>query len=512
MNVCVADQVYARCSDGIAYIGTVTEVDPIRNEVQVKFEEGDEFWTRLSDLRLATKKQSSAERCRACFIERGKIDGSGDLIVCKQCNEAFHVNCHRPPVSPTHRDHWFCRFCVLSKAVTRPIPSTLSNAVRQTYPYDLEALQWDDAGKQNKDERYCYCGGPGDWNLKMLQCGSCSQWFHEACIVSIRHPILNGDLFYQFTCSVCANGDEVLKRLNISWPEALHLIIYNLGLISPARFFRLETDIIKYAKNIWTQLQVSDLESEAPDWDAKREKIIDVLQSDKRRFHQFEKNGQRLKLWGLIEPEQPPKPLNKKKLTPVAPRTKLTSMSLSDEIGNIKLKITRSPSEAKPRYQPESDDEDDVFFTETPSPVDNQRIRKSDSLKNIRSSNGSSNSTPSYKTKRKPTIEKRGRPRSANSKKRRNSFDSSISSEPKTLDVSPVPSKSLKASSRQPSTAPIQQSPKPFCLSSCIPQRNFFSTEWRMTSGEGFRVLGKRTTPDGKISYLIEWEGCHDIL
>ena len=36
MNVCVADQVYARCSDGIAYIGTVTEVDPIRNEVQVK--------------------------------------------------------------------------------------------------------------------------------------------------------------------------------------------------------------------------------------------------------------------------------------------------------------------------------------------------------------------------------------------------------------------------------------------------------------------------------------------
>ena len=69
-------------------------------------------------------------------------------------------------------------------------------------------------------------------------------------------------------------------------------------------YYRLETDIIKYAKNIWTQLQVSDLESEAPDWDTKREKIIDVLQSDKRRFHQFEKNGQRLKLWGLIEPEQ----------------------------------------------------------------------------------------------------------------------------------------------------------------------------------------------------------------
>ena len=39
MNVCVNDQVYARCSDGIAYIGTVTQIDQIRNEVEVKFEE-----------------------------------------------------------------------------------------------------------------------------------------------------------------------------------------------------------------------------------------------------------------------------------------------------------------------------------------------------------------------------------------------------------------------------------------------------------------------------------------
>ena len=43
MNVCVNDQVYARCSDGIAYIGTVTQIDQIRNEVEVKFEEMVEF-------------------------------------------------------------------------------------------------------------------------------------------------------------------------------------------------------------------------------------------------------------------------------------------------------------------------------------------------------------------------------------------------------------------------------------------------------------------------------------
>ena len=67
--------------------------------------------------------------------------------------------------------------------------------------------------------------------------------------------------------------------------------------------FRLETDIIRYAKVIWDDLQVEALDQEAPDWDRKREKIVDVLQSDRSRFQQYEKNGQFLKLWGLFDPD-----------------------------------------------------------------------------------------------------------------------------------------------------------------------------------------------------------------
>ena len=67
---------------------------------------------------------------------------------------------------------------------------------------------------------------------------------------------------------------------------------------------RLETDIIKYAKSVWTELQVEQLESEAPNWDEKRKKMIQVLQSDKKRFQQFEQNGTKLNLWSLIDREQ----------------------------------------------------------------------------------------------------------------------------------------------------------------------------------------------------------------
>lgn len=238
MNVDVNDEVHARCSDGITYVGVVTQIDTIRLEVEVKFEDGDMFWTRYSDLRLVKKKASSRERCRVCFVK------DSTMIVCVECNEAFHQSCHIPPASSTEADNWMCRFCVLSRCATPggmkncAIYKSMLKQIRSTLPYDVSTLNWDAGAKTNSDERYCYCGGPGDWNLKMLQCDACLQWFHEACMSCLSKPILNGDLFYVFKCAACSDGTECLQRLPMSWSEALHLIIYNLGLISPARFYR----------------------------------------------------------------------------------------------------------------------------------------------------------------------------------------------------------------------------------------------------------------------------------
>ena len=78
---------------------------------------------------------------------------------------------------------------------------------------------------------YCYCGAPGDWNQKMLQCLDCRQWFHEACLEKgkiLKKPLMNGDLYYNFKCATCRNGDEFIQRLDLSWAEAMQLIFYNL--------------------------------------------------------------------------------------------------------------------------------------------------------------------------------------------------------------------------------------------------------------------------------------------
>ena len=86
----------------------------------------------------------------------------------------------------------------------------------------------------------------GDWNLKMVQCDLCFQWFHEACISCLAKPILNGDLFYAFKCACCNNGIESIERLPLSWSEALHLILYNLNLMRPSRFYRYVINMFFY--------------------------------------------------------------------------------------------------------------------------------------------------------------------------------------------------------------------------------------------------------------------------
>lgn len=59
------------------------KVDPIRLEVEIRFDDGDLMWARYADLRLAKshRKLSSTERCRACLKDHGDLKVSRELTL-----------------------------------------------------------------------------------------------------------------------------------------------------------------------------------------------------------------------------------------------------------------------------------------------------------------------------------------------------------------------------------------------------------------------------------------------
>jgi hypothetical protein len=62
----------------------------------------------------------------------------------------------------------------------------------------------------------------------MVQCRQCLQYFHRDCVKCFPKPLLFGDIFLEFTCSVCTQQEETYVRQSMAWITVVQLVLYNL--------------------------------------------------------------------------------------------------------------------------------------------------------------------------------------------------------------------------------------------------------------------------------------------
>ncbi|GFO01346.1 tyrosine-protein kinase baz1b-like [Plakobranchus ocellatus] len=119
----------------------------------------------MAILDCCIKWEKSAENAK-CKICRKKCDDA-KLLLCDECNQAFHMYCLRPAISKLPTGDWFCPAC----KPRRP----------QVRPSDLES----ESEEEEKEEACRECGGRD----KLIFCTKCPAAFHTQCHdPPLRHP------------------------------------------------------------------------------------------------------------------------------------------------------------------------------------------------------------------------------------------------------------------------------------------------------------------------------------
>lgn len=566
------DEVLARWSDGLYYLGVICEVFDHGLRCQMQFEDESRFWVHFKDLHHISNSEvgedgddakdqkedgdrEEEESDVTCVLCRdGASDPPNEIVLCDKCGQGYHQHCHKPHIDSTvlkdEEVPWQCRNCVFSACVRRggAIKHGLGEVMKQmkcVFPYDLNSLTWNRNHKINDEEKYCYCGGPGDWYLKMLQCSRCFQWFHEACLQCLESPIIYGDRFFLFVCAVCNNGNEFIKRLPLKWVDVVHLVLYNITIAKKVKYYDVDFMISFFNKHM-ESLRLGDMAKEIATRSHLRQKVCDTLQSNKSRF-QFGTECKKSKVtWGL-----------RNRSPPVPPSISLPpGIEINDEtFESLDLKhgssLSDSPTPLKKQgpcevdgaQSPRADGNKQHAFGRSPVKdlVKSGLLNLGSTLDDASKDHlfGSDDMPPPKRRKGRPKKSDAALP-PAGSLKRSSSSSSLCSSSKfswppsrtrkrKFSEVSRGSAGSGRASDAGSSVARLwgtgassTNDGASSCSSGSSEHRpgdgalrdavaRYFGAEERVQSGEKFRVCGRRVvrTAQGacRFEYLIEWEG-----
>ncbi|KAM9744569.1 PHD finger protein 19 isoform 2-T2 [Menidia menidia] len=532
-------------SDGLYYLGKIQKVSPPRRSCFVTFEDNSKFWVLWKDIQHAGVP-GEEPRCSLCQEAEPDSDSQSEstnrILICGKCGIGFHQLCHVPPVetpgtgtgsgSGSGSSPWFCRRCVFALAVRKggalkkgPIAKALW-AMKQVLPYELDSLDWDSQHRTNQQQVYCYCSGPGEWYLKMLQCFRCQQWFHEACTQALQDPMMFGDRFYLFLCAVCNRGWECVRRLSLRWVDLVHLALYNLSVSSKKKYFQLD-EILDFVSSNWDRLQLGKLSSTPP---AERgQHLLEALNSYKSKFlcgKEIKKRKCIFRLRTRVPPNPPSRLFPERAQSEGGRGRRALSRASADR---RRRKARWLLEEAIPKNQltcswTASHHMANIFdfsLDELQSLRSSSRAVSIDQDSTDASTSGSATTSTSYSRRRKVGSRKRKLPSSsysqwANRSEAGEEFGEEDPAVPRPLSMEPPhllsdSSHLLSDSSHLLSDSSHLLSDSSHLLSDSSLLHSsissYFGVAGRLTNGERYQVLARRVTAGGAVQYLLEWEG-----